>query len=353
MKDALEKLKGNTAIATIAAGPFGRHIRFGPSDDGDGDGDGSGDQGGDQGDGAGDDGNDGGSGEGDKGDLDGDKGDQSALKDKGLFKKDGEGDGDQGEGDKGEGDKGDEETGRPEGVPEQFWNEEKKEVDTEALLKSHKDTKTAYDKLKRDKGIAEAPEKSEEYFAEPLKFEDDDLSNLPAPEVDDPLMNDFAQECHELGLSVDQARALAKGMYKRMDARAPEAIDRESEIKSLGENGENVVDGVFTWLEGMEKSGDLSERDVEIAGQLSQTADGIRFMNKFRTMTGQQPLPVASLGGEQMSAQDWYSEYDKAIDAGDYAKQEALDAKANKMWPEGMPMRHAPEARPLESKSQS
>lgn len=331
MKTAIEKLNSSTAISTIASGMFGNRIMFAPPDEG---GDGGDDQeGAERSQSEGEQG-----GEGD--DQNTDDGKKSALDGKGLFKKK---EAETNDDDRGERE-GNQDGDRPDNVAEKFWDADKKEVKVDDMAKAYKDLESAYGKLKRDKGIEPIPEKPEDYFTEKLDFEDGDLKNLDVPEVDDPLLKDWAEACHELEISPDKAKALAKEMFKRIDNKAPERIDRETELKALGKNGQNVIDGVFTWLEGMERSGDISERDIEIAGNLSATADGIKFLNKMRSMTGQEPLPTVSSAGKSMSAQDWHTQYQAAIGKNDYGEQERLDTLANVLWPDGIPKSNVPDA---------
>lgn len=82
-------------------------------------------------------------------------------------------------------------TGRPEGVPEKFWDAEKKAVRTDAVLESYR----ALEQRMRDGG---APPKA----ANDYTFERPEA--LKHVELDEERTADFRQFCHELGLTQKQ-----------------------------------------------------------------------------------------------------------------------------------------------------
>lgn len=227
---------------------------------------------------------------------------------------------------------------RPENVPEKFWDAEKKAIKSDEMAKAYADLEKAHGKLRRDKGIKDAPEDVAEYFTEALELDDDSPFNVG---VDDPGLKSWAEVAKKWNVDVDTARGLAKDWMKEMAPHAPEPVDPEAENAKLGKNAENVKEGIFTWLESNEEHFD--DEDVAEISKLSQTAAGIRLLGKMRNFAGAEPIPVASSGGSSMSAVDWHKQMGDAIEAKDYSKQAELDKKAEQLWPDGIPRAGVPE----------
>lgn len=237
----------------------------------------------------------------------------------------------------GEEEGGTEADGRPKGLAEKFWNAKDKAINVEALMKSHADAEKALGELKRSKGPGggEVPETAEGYFKEGVKVPDD-APNFRGLEADDPGLMSWADVCKEEGIGKDLAGRLMTKMLVKMNDHATPPLDPDEEMKSLGKNGQSVVDGVFTWVEGMERSGDLSEDDIAVVEQMSMTANGIRLLAKFRNMSGQAPIPVLPGGGVRgMSLEQLDAQYREAVKTKNYAEQERLDNLRGQINPEG------------------
>lgn len=332
MKNAIERLSRSSAIRMFSPG-IGAQIVYAPPGEG-----GSGGEGGQNDDDKGGEGRQGGGDEGgDKGGHGGDNkgsgsdgGDKGGVGDSGLFKfRSNKGDegGDGGDKGGGEGDDKGGADGRPAGVPEKFWDAEKKAIKTEDMAKAYSDLEKAHGKLKREKAVGgEVPEKAEDYFPDGLDL-GDEVTNLKVEGPDDPGLKAWSNVCKERGIGKDLAADLAKDMFRAMNEFAPTPIDPEEERKSLGDNAQGVIDGVFGWLENEEKAGRLSEDDMRIAMALSHTANGMRFMAKMRSMSGQPAIPYTPGQGESgMSREEWHAEMRAAVQAKDYKRQEQLEA---------------------------
>lgn len=328
MGKTIEKLMGGVAFGMTGIGPKpvfsppNEGGNGGGNDDGNGDGNGSGDD-------------NGGSG-GDVGDAGGaDDGKQggkpsSKLAGKGLFgqRKDGGGDSgsDNGDGgdDAGTGEK--DADGRPKGLADKFWNAKEKTINVDALLKAQRDGEKLIGDLKRQKGGGEVPETEAGYFEKGVTVPDD-ADRFTGLTVDDPGVKAWAATCKKHGVGKELANSLFSDMLVQMNEHAAVPIDPEQEMASLGKGGPALVDGLFVWLEGMERAGDLSEDDLIVVDQMSQTANGIRLLAKFRNMSGEKPIPVTPGSGTRgMSQEQWHDEYKKAVAAKDYKRQEELDA---------------------------
>lgn len=309
----MDKLLEKYLLRSIARAPE----KEGGNDDGTG-GDGGGGANGNGG--AGGDGGGSGGGAGDPGD----KGDKSALANAGLFKTRKADGGDKGE-EGGDGQPGAD--GRPAHIPEKFWNAKDKTVKHDELAKAYTESEKRLGELKRSKGVGDdVPEKPEEYFGdEGLKLEGADRFGDAIP-ADDPGLRAWAEVCQKRGIGKNTAVEIAKDMFRAMNEHAPAPIDLEAEREALGKGADELIDGTFLWLEGMEREKKLGEDDVQVAIDLAATARGIRFLSKMRSLSGEMPIPVVpGAGGKAMSGEEWHSEYRKAVQANDYKRQAELD----------------------------
>lgn len=307
--------------------------------DGD-DGDGNGESGGGDGDGngAGNGGSDGGDGSGGDGAK---PASGRAGRLGGLFSQRSQGGGDSGDsegGTDGDGDAGGTEAdGRPKGLDAKFWDPDKKAVRFDALIKAQRDAEKALGELKRQKGPGggEIPETPEGYFAEGVQVPDD-ADRFAGLTADDPGVKAWADVCKKRGIGKDLARDLMADMLVTMNEHAPVPVDPVQELKSLGKGGAAMVDGLFTWVDGMERAGDLSSDDIDVVEQIMQTAKGARFLAKMRNLTGEEPIPVNPGGTVRGMSYDQLEEaYKAAVKAKDYAEQARLDELRSQINPEG------------------
>lgn len=179
---------------------------------------------------------------------------------------------------------------RPDWLPENLYDPATKGVKLEALVKSWKDTRSEYDKLKGAQS-GKVPEKPDGYAFERPK-------DLPAHILADPAKDEslklLRETAHEAGLTQEQFAKMATGYYARASKLLPAPVDPKAEIAKLGANGEKVADTVITWLEGFETSGLLSGPEVDALVLQGATADGIRGLNKLREHFGGQQIPVTA-----------------------------------------------------------
>ena len=276
------------------------------------------------------------------------KGDKQPLGKTGLFDAGGkkgasaaDGGGKAGEGgDKGGDGKGGKDDGT--GVPAKFRDAEGK-LNEAAFAKAYRDLETANGKLRRDKGMADdVPDDAADYFKEGFEL-DAEVDRLAIEGPDDPGLKVWGKVAHKFKIGKADAIAIAKEMFRELNPLAPEPINREAELKALGPNAANVVDGVHTWLVGLDNAGKFREGHLDIIRHLSATADGISFLALMRGETGEKPLPLASADGVRMSADDWHAQYSKAMRAKDYVKQGQLEEMRDRLWPDGIPQRGVPD----------
>lgn len=331
MKERIEQLRGGVAWAMTGIGP--KPVMSPPDEQGnDGGQDNSGnDQGGANASGGSGNENDGnGDGAGDKGGRVGKLG--------GLFANRTNGNADDGKG----GDNGGSDNaepgadGRPAGLADKFWNAKDKTVNFDALNKAYTDLEKAHGELKRSKTVGgEVPENAADYFSQGVTVPEaaDRYAGLTA---DDPGVKAWADTCKKYGVGKDLAGKLMSEMLVTMNDHAPVPIDPEQEMKALGKGGPALVDGLFVWVDGLERAGELSEDDIGVVETLSRTANGMRFLAKLRNMTGEKPIPVDPGGGAKgMSLDQLNAEYKEAVNKKDYKRQAELDELRTRLNPEG------------------
>lgn len=216
--------------------------------------------------------------------------------------------------------------GRPEWLPEKFWDAKTKAGKYEDMGKAYAELETAHGKLKRDKAIGgEVPEKPEGYFPEGLELPKE-ASNFKAVTADDPGLKSFAKVASKYGIGRELAVNLARDMFVEMNTFATPPLDPEAERAKLGKNADAIIDGVYTWAEAAASSGRLSESDVEIVADLSQYADGVNFLRSMARLSGGDPIPfIPSTGAKAMTLEQWQGEFNEAVKAKDYKRQAELD----------------------------
>ena len=87
-----------------------------------------------------------------------------------------------------------------------------------------------------------------------------------------------------------------------------EIYSEEAELGKLGEGGTALMEGIHTWLGGMQARGTISEAEFKEAMELGKYASGIKFLAKMRELTGEQPIPIIpSQEGAELSDEELYA----------------------------------------------
>lgn len=193
--------------------------------------------------------------------------------------------------------------GRPDYIPENFWDAEKGEPRIEQMART-----VAELRAKISRGEQKAPKAPEDY-----KLPTVEGLAAEAVKPDDPLWTDVRKAAHEMGLSQAQLEALAKPYLARMaeamqqqqaDA-SPEVVQQRyaEEVKRLGPEGPALLRDVKGWMGGLVQRGILT---AEEAGALRGVgnADGVRALAKLRQLSGEQPIPVTAVEDGKGSLQD-------------------------------------------------
>lgn len=184
---------------------------------------------------------------------------------------------------------------KPEGIPDDAWDETTGEVKVEALFQAYqneaKRAKGLRDKLA--KGGDKAPKDPSEYK---LEFAEEIKAVIPD---NDPLVEAGRKIAQKNGLSQEQFQGFMSEMAGevaklRSQIEQPEAPSeaeiqeyREAEFKKLGANGKAVARAVSEWARQMKDTGAISEADHKLMQSFATSADAIRLLNTLRSMTTQ------------------------------------------------------------------
>jgi hypothetical protein len=200
----------------------------------------------------------------------------------------GQGDGQQqGEG----GDDGTKDTpqqGKPEGLPDQFWDPDNQQVRTDSLVKAWKDTR---DELRQVQQRQESkpPEKPDDYQLSAPQ-------DLPRQvDENDPGRQAFAKVAHKHGLTQEQAQGVFQDFLGELheSGAMPEPISIEQEKQKLGKHADAIISSTYRWGQQLMETGVIGQDEFDELIILGSTAEGLRALNKIRQhYTGEQPIPT-------------------------------------------------------------
>ena len=235
--------------------------------------------------------------------------------------------GESGDDDTGDGNGDVADDGRPKGLADKFWDATKKEIRVDALITAQRDAEKALGDLRRSKTIGgEVPEDPADYFRGGVELPEELDARLLPP--DDPGLGVAANVFKKHGIGKDIAAAIVKDMFAGMSEHLQPPIDPAQEKAALGKGADQLIDGLFTWVEGMERAGDISSDDIDVIEGMMMTAKGAKLLAKFRNMTGEKPIPLAPGNGgvSGMSQAEWHDAMKEAVKAKDYKRQAELEA---------------------------
>jgi len=195
---------------------------------------------------------------------------------------------------------------RPEYIPENFWNAEKGEVNTEGMAKSYAELRKAFNERNNDRPAEDVEDyMSKDFFDDNGNFK----SDIMPVHKDDPGLQAAYAAAKEAELGVKQANAFISNFMNGMKDFIPTPVDVEAEIKSLGENAAAKVSGLKTWVDGMKNNGELNDDTYSAILDLGKTASGIKALEVLRGKSGELAPPIgeALSGSMHMSLSDWYS----------------------------------------------
>jgi hypothetical protein len=167
---------------------------------------------------------------------------------------------------------------RPENIPENFWNVESGEVETDKLAQAYSDLRA-----KMDSGKHKAPKDGKYDFAA--------YPDLMG-EGDDELLGSFTEVLKDEGISQDGAEKLLT-LWQETNGLIDEEVQKShAEQKALlGRNGDRIIESTEKWLLKMQSSGVIS--DVELEALASSTGDArvVTALNKIRRSYNEMDVP--------------------------------------------------------------
>lgn len=200
----------------------------------------------------------------------------------------------------GDGDAGDQTLdftkGKPEGYPDEAWDEEKKAPKADVLYqKLQAAEKRAADlRAKLGKGEHKAPKDAKDYTI------DAGEKGKALLRADDPLLAEAQKVAHELGIPKETygkfmgklTDFMAEHIEKLSEAGAPELTDeqkaeiRQAEYAKIGTNAVQIIKSVESWGRELKASGQLSEAELAAFKSMAMTGEQVRVLNKLRALAG-------------------------------------------------------------------
>jgi len=176
---------------------------------------------------------------------------------------------------------------RPDYIPEKFWGDDGPEL--EKLAKSYTELETQF-----KQGKHKAPKEYDtEVFSE---------KNVG---MDDPTVKTFHDWSLKHGITQDAYNELAEGVLTITESNTEDVkFAREQELKKLGPNGDQLVNGMKDFAKGLVRKGVLGADDMKEFQIMMGTADGIKVLNKIRRYYGEQTIPTQSVDVEGQPSGD-------------------------------------------------
>lgn len=236
---------------------------------------------------------------------------------------------------------------KPEGFPDDLWDADGKQPNAQALFDSLKKNEKIAQDLRRKMGKADhkAPKEASEY-----KFEASEKVAELIP-ADDPLIGAAQEIAHKHGMSQEMFGNFMAEITEKMADFQPEAVQpaeptedeiaetRQAEYAKIGENAPAVIRAVESWVQEQKNVGLFSEQDVEIVKSMSMTGDQVRVLNKLRTMTGGDNIPMAALNDGLQSDHEIGDLITEAYESGNREKIAKVEELLNKRRLAGRPER--------------
>lgn len=181
---------------------------------------------------------------------------------------------------------------RPEWLTEdKFWDAEKGEVKTDLMFKNLGELQKMV-----SKGDHKAPAKAEDYK---INLKDEHKVALFGDKEADVSADEGIKALTGWGAKHKISQAAIDevlGLYAEMTSESLEnstmKIDVAAEKAKLGKNADAVIEGAHTFLQGMFRSGEISESELKEASILFETAAGVTLFQKLMARGGETILPT-------------------------------------------------------------
>jgi len=187
---------------------------------------------------------------------------------------------------------GKEETGKPDFVPDHFWNKDSNEVELEKVFSSYNEMGTKIrektetvretvkaelesDKLSNrpesaDKYDVRVPDKIQEQFQEGQNFEFSD---------NDPMLSFWKEFSYNQGFSQE---VFEEGVSAYIESAFAQAPVYEEELEKLGEHGRERAVNAHKWAKQ-----NLSEDTYGVLAQMAEKAEGVMAVEEIMKKTGE------------------------------------------------------------------
>lgn len=192
---------------------------------------------------------------------------------------------------------------RPDGLPEDFWDEQTKSLKTDALIEGYKQKDKIATDLRRiisTKSGGLPPSKIEEY-----KIETKDSEIAAFTKDDNPSIASARKAALAAGLSTEQFNKFVNGylgdlkeqklLREPEQTKTPEQLEQEkkeyyeSEMAKLGSSGKAHFEEFNVLMRDGRRAGSFNDKDVEIYKDIMYSAEHVRFLKKFVTLYAGRP----------------------------------------------------------------
>lgn len=194
---------------------------------------------------------------------------------------------------------------KPDGLDDALWDEENKTFKAgelyEAFKKSEKRVADMRSKMGKN---GDVPKEASEYT---IEFENEDLKDLVQ---DGDVVVEAAKEAAlKAGISKEAFQNFMAPVIEalsKIQEEGPEShmtedeinAKREEEYAKLGKNGKAVARATVNWANSLRQQGILSEDELKTLGGWGRTADGVRILNKLRSLNGEPEIPLDAPGDD-------------------------------------------------------
>jgi len=151
---------------------------------------------------------------------------------------------------------------------------------------------------------------------------------------DDPVLQSYLATAKEIGLSQDAFEKIAKSYLDNVTGALEKIqVDREAELKKLGNRADDIIKANNQWLGKLGRS-ILNEAELNAVAQASTSAAFVSALNKIRQASGEMAIPTAGVATDQSVSRD-----DLYAMVGDprYGKDMAFTRKVERMFAEAIP----------------
>lgn len=195
---------------------------------------------------------------------------------------------------------------KPEGLPDELWDEENQTFKGEDLFTRWQQAEDRAKGLraKLSRGEGKPPKSTEGYTLDMTDEEQELLANVI--QDDDPVIHKLKEVCLENKVSNQVYQSIVKDVGAFLGQHAQEIASgehlseeqraelRQAEYKKIGPNAPAVVRAVTGWGRELYNQGVISEDDMKTVMSIGSSGEGVRFLNIMRQMTGGDDIPVSS-----------------------------------------------------------